>query len=83
MRTGAPGPADPPARPLIPFACYVPRSEDERMFRGVEVPFLALARGLIGVYQAGITLPRDLAPGPVKLRCEANGFIDEGPVPVA
>jgi uncharacterized protein (TIGR03437 family) len=80
VATGALAPSDPPARPLIPFACYVAGAG--MSFRGATVPFLALAPGLIGVYQADITLPRDLAPGLVRIRCEANGLIDEGMIPV-
>jgi hypothetical protein len=37
---------------------------------------------LIGVYQADITLPLDLPPGFATLRCEANGLVDQGSVPI-
>lgn len=67
--TGQPGPADPPAKPLVPFACYILQGD---LVRGLELPFAAYAPGLLGVYQIDAVIPSDWPAGSSTLTCAAG-----------
>ena len=69
LRTGEPGPADVPARPLAPFACYIFQGD---AVRGLELPFAAYAPGLVGVYQVDAVIPADWPAGQSLLGCAAG-----------
>ncbi len=73
--TGVPGPSQPHARPITPFACYAQTDHPA----GLRIPFLAYAEGLIGIYQADLTLPDALPDGTIELRCTMdNRYLDSG-----
>lgn len=72
--TGAPAPGDPPARPLAAIACYLRGANDDPMPRGLELPFVAYAPGLVGVYQVDMTIPPDWPAGRHLINCEGAGY---------
>jgi uncharacterized protein (TIGR03437 family) len=63
VATGAPGPSSPPARPLAGMNCRT------GTFRPIDVPFVAYAAGLVGVYQVDITMPDSVGDGPTYINC--------------
>ena len=79
--TGMPGPNDPPAVPLAPLGCFL-LPEPASPGTPVPIPFLAYAPGLIGVYQADLTIPADFRPGPAILACDSKGATTTGWIPV-
>ena len=81
VSTGAPGPNDPAAVPLAPLGCFL-LPAPATPGRGLEIPFLAYAPGLIGVYQADITIPLDWPAGWALLICDSKGAGTAGWVPV-
>jgi uncharacterized protein (TIGR03437 family) len=53
------------------------------MPRGLELPFVAYAPGMIGVYQVDVTIPADWPAGEHLLTCESNvGFTTLARLPV-
>jgi uncharacterized protein (TIGR03437 family) len=72
VRTGEPGPADVPARPAAPIACYLAGPEQNPPARGLVLPFVAYAPGLTGVYQVDMTIPADWPAGEAVVTCESN-----------
>jgi uncharacterized protein (TIGR03437 family) len=70
--TGASGPSDPAAVPLAPMGCFLLTGPGEPG-RGLEIPFLAYAPGLVGVYQADLTIPIDWPAGAFPLACDSAG----------
>jgi uncharacterized protein (TIGR03437 family) len=81
VATGAPGPNDPPAVPLAPLGCFL-LPAPATPGRGLEIPFLAYAPGLVGVYQADITIPAEWSAGNAILVCDSHGAVTSGWVPV-
>jgi uncharacterized protein (TIGR03437 family) len=75
--TGVPGPRDPASVPLAPLGCFLLR-EPGAPGRGLEIPFLAYAPGLVGVYQADLTLPEGWPAGPSLLVCDSAGKSTSG-----
>jgi uncharacterized protein (TIGR03437 family) len=75
--TGAPGPDNPPARPLSGVACYLIGPGGNPPPTGIELPFVAYAPGLIGVYQVDMTIPKNWPTGASHLRCEASGWLSQ------
>ena len=61
----APGPANPFARPLTPFACYAFAPQAI----GLYIPFLAYTPFLVGFYQVDATLPDPLPSTTMFLEC--------------
>lgn len=82
--TGARGPADPPARPVAPLACYLlGANNNDPPPVGLRLPFVAYAPGLIGAYQVDATIPEAWPAAGVQLiRCESGGLLTEALVPV-
>jgi uncharacterized protein (TIGR03437 family) len=74
LRTGQPGLNDPAARPLTTFACYICGPENNPAPRGLELPFIAYAPGLIGVYQVDMKIPPDWPAGRHFINCEGAGY---------
>ena len=64
IRTGDPGPSSPPLHPLAPLRCFLDNSS-------VPLNSLTYAAGLIGFYQADITLPIFAAPSSSVLFCQS------------
>jgi uncharacterized protein (TIGR03437 family) len=85
VATGEPGPDSPPARPLASMACYIRGDENNPPPRGVELPFIAYAPGLVGVYQVDITIPSNWPAGRALINCEGAGYtggwVWTGPAP--
>jgi uncharacterized protein (TIGR03437 family) len=75
--TGAPGPDNPPARPLAGVACYLIGPADNPPPTGIELPFVGYAPGLIGVYQVDMTIPKNWPAGPSSIRCESSGRLSQ------
>ncbi|MDX2269094.1 MAG: hypothetical protein NW208_13375 [Bryobacter sp.] len=69
LATGEPGPSNPPARPLAPFACTLRTDDSTPLLRGVELPTIIYAPGLIGVYQIDVRIPADWPSGISNLIC--------------
>ncbi|MBZ5608485.1 MAG: hypothetical protein LAP38_09520 [Acidobacteriia bacterium] len=65
--TGAPGPSDPPAHPLAPLTCSI--GNDDR--QTLAIPFVGYAAGMIGIYQADLTIPDAPPEGESLLICTA------------
>jgi uncharacterized protein (TIGR03437 family) len=71
LQTGEKGPVNPVARPLTEIACYL-RASDGFTVRGLEVPTVIYAPGLVGVYQIDAILPVDWPEGVSVLECRTN-----------
>lgn len=69
VATGEKGPVNPPARPLAPLACYILNDSGVPAVRGLELPFVAYAPGLVGVYQVDAVIPADWPAGLAYLTC--------------
>jgi uncharacterized protein (TIGR03437 family) len=69
VNTAQPGPADPPAKPLAPFACYIIQNN---LVRGLQIPYFAYAPGLLGVYQVDAVIPADWPIGQSQLTCAVS-----------
>jgi uncharacterized protein (TIGR03437 family) len=69
---GAPAPADPPARTVVPVACWT-WGADQTTRLEVPVLFAGLAPGLVGYYQMDIRLPASNLPASVQLNCTGDG----------
>ncbi|MEO8368617.1 MAG: hypothetical protein ABI806_05420 [Candidatus Solibacter sp.] len=82
VATGEPGPADPPAKPLAPLGCFL-LSAPGTPGRALEIPFLAYAPGLVGVYQADIAIPADWPSGKAFLVCDSRGVAAVALLPIA
>ena len=70
--TGQPGPANPPAKPLAQITCELRNIDTNSEVRQLEIPALTYAPGLIGTYQADITIPADWPSGVNQLRCRST-----------
>jgi len=79
--TGAPGPNDPPAMPTAHVGCFL-LTAPATPGRPVEMPFLAYAAGLVGVYQADLTVPPNFPAGNAILICDSNGAATSAWLPV-
>ena len=67
LATGAPGPADPLLHPVTPLICRLADSPQP-----LEMPYLGYAVGMIGIYQADITIPDHPPDGTSTLLCTAT-----------
>lgn len=67
VATGEKGPADPPAVPLAPLACYLRNAN--RPARGLRLPTVIYAPNLIGVYQIDAEIPADWPLGISNISC--------------
>jgi uncharacterized protein (TIGR03437 family) len=63
VATGAPGPFSPTARPLAAMNCKT------GTFQPIDVPFVAYAAGLVGVYQVDMTMPDKVGEGFTYVNC--------------
>lgn len=70
LATGERGPVNEPARPLVPIACYILNEHNPP--RGLEIPFIAYAPGLLGVYQVDLVIPTGWPAGPAALSCRLS-----------
>jgi uncharacterized protein (TIGR03437 family) len=66
--TGAPGPVSPAVHPLAPINCWLENSPGQQL----QMPYLGYAAGLIGIYQADLTMPDNLVRGTPTLYCTAS-----------
>lgn len=80
--SGTAGPADPPARPVTDFACYLVGARGTPAAVGLRLPFVAYAPGLVGVYQVDATIPEGWPAGLHAIRCQAGIRIAEGEIPI-
>ncbi len=67
LATGAPGPSDPLVHPVTPLVCRLGESSPP-----LEMPYLGYAVGMIGIYQADITIPDHPPEGRSTLLCTAT-----------
>ena len=67
--TGVPGPSNPPAHPLAHLVCYMSGLQNDPPLRGVALPFIGYAPGMVGVYQADLTIPADWPAGISSVSC--------------
>jgi uncharacterized protein (TIGR03437 family) len=72
VATGEPGPFHPPAKPLASITCELRNLDTNSPFRSLEIPTLIYAPGLIGAYQADLSIPADWPSGYNQLRCRTN-----------
>ncbi len=72
--TGAPGPSDPPARPLSPLACYLSIENQVGSAVGLKLPAVIYAPSLVGVYQVDAIIPDSWPPGTANLSCVGEQF---------
>lgn len=72
LSNNQPGPLNPPAKPLAQPTCYLLTAQPKEEKIELKMPFLAYAPGLIGVYQADLTIPADTRPGRHDLICTLN-----------
>ena len=77
IATGEPGPSDPPLRPVSQVSCTLDGH------RTIEIPFLAYASHLLGVYQIDLTIPSDWPSGVARLDCQAEGKSTFAYLPIA
>jgi uncharacterized protein (TIGR03437 family) len=68
LPTGTPGPLSPLAHPLAPLTC----SLGNNLSQSLQIPYLGYAAGLIGIYQADISIPDDAPDGNPTLFCTAS-----------
>ena len=68
--------------PLAPLGCFLLTALGTPG-RGLEIPFLAYAPGLVGVYQADIVIPADWPAGNALLICDSKGTATSGWLPIA
>lgn len=68
LPTGAPGPSAPPAHPVTPLACTLGSTFSPPL----PMPYLAYATGLIGIYQADLTIPDNAPEGTSVLYCATS-----------
>jgi uncharacterized protein (TIGR03437 family) len=69
LKTLEPGPSDPPARPLSAIRCTLSNEAATPATRELDLPFIAYAAGLVGVYQADVTIPADWPAGKQSIYC--------------
>ncbi|MBI3282404.1 MAG: hypothetical protein HYZ57_21510 [Acidobacteria bacterium] len=67
LPTGAPGPLDFPVHPLTPLTCRLGADPGP-----LEMPHLGYAIGMIGIYQADLTIPDNPPEGSSPLTCTAT-----------
>ncbi len=72
LRTGEVGPADPPARPVTPLACYLHPAGNQSASVGLSLPFVAYAPGLLGLYQVDLTIPEGWPSGKNDVFCTTD-----------
>jgi uncharacterized protein (TIGR03437 family) len=77
VATGEPGPANPPARATLAFACYLFEIGGPRGI-GAEVPFAGLTGGVAGVYHIDVTIPADWRAGESLVACRSGETGDAG-----
>lgn len=73
VSTGDAGPSGPPARVLAPVECAFNVQDPRR----VELPFVGLAGGAVGLYQIDLTVPDDWPEGVTFVRCSIGSFFDQ------
>jgi len=66
--TGAPGPFEPVAHPVTPLNCSLGRFLPQPL----QMPYLAYAAGMVGIYQADLTIPDNAPYGSPTLVCTAS-----------
>ena len=69
VKTGQPGPQNPPAKPIAQITCELRNLDTGSAFRGLEVSGLTYAPGYVGAYQADLKIPADWQSGSNQLRC--------------
>jgi uncharacterized protein (TIGR03437 family) len=67
LATGAPGPADPLVHPVAPLVCRLGDPPEPLV-----MPYLGYATGMIGIYQADLTIPDHPPDGRPSLYCTAT-----------
>jgi uncharacterized protein (TIGR03437 family) len=75
VATGVRSPVDPPARVVLPFACYLYEMNaggTPTRITGLAVPFAGLAGGAIGIYQIDVTIPLDWTAPEATLQCRTE-----------
>ena len=77
MATGAVGPTNPPAHPLAHLECELANMGVGPAWRGLELPFIGYAPGLVGVYQVNVKIPADWPTDTAYLDCYSGGQIKE------
>ena len=80
VATGAPGPANPPAHPLAHLECGM--ESPTGVWRGVVLPFVGYAAGLVGAYQVNVTIPGDWPAGASYLDCYSGARYSSLNLPV-
>ncbi len=65
--TGAPGPFDPLAHPLAPLTCWLGNGVPQTL----AIPYVGYAAGMIGIYQADLTMADSPPEGDSALICTA------------
>jgi uncharacterized protein (TIGR03437 family) len=84
VATGVPGPANPPAHPLAHLECGLASNIGQGpAWRGLELPFIGYAPGLVGVYQVNVKIPADRPTNTSYLDCYSGGQISWLYLPVA
>jgi uncharacterized protein (TIGR03437 family) len=68
LPTGAPGPLAPLAHPVAPLNCRLGSSPSQPLL----MPYVGYAVGMIGIYQADLTIPDDAPQGIPMLYCAAS-----------
>ena len=82
--TGAPGPLTPLLHPVTPLQCVFLNSTPQPL----AMPYLGYAVGLVGIYQADLTIPDDVVTGTQQLLCtvknpSGNVFSSVAPLSIA
>ncbi len=68
LPTGAPGPLTPLLHPVTPLRCALVGST----IQPLAMPYLGYAVGLVGIYQADVTIPSDVTMGTQQLLCRVT-----------
>ena len=70
LPTGTPGPSNPPAHPLAHLECGLADPAVRGFeWRGLELPFVGYAPGLLGEYQVNVKIPADWPSGASLIDC--------------
>jgi uncharacterized protein (TIGR03437 family) len=83
VATGVPGPANPPAHPLAHLECGLASMGAGPTWRGLELPFIGYAPGLVGVYQVNVKIPADWTTNTSYLDCYSGGQASTLNLPIA
>jgi len=72
LSTGEKGPADPPAMPLLPMACYLFSLKGNLPPVGLRLPALIYAPNLVALYQVDAELPRAWPTEESEITCKGE-----------